>query len=337
VTGSGPSPADSRAPAPHIVRAPHLTGIMAEIAERRLEDHLRRAGAPVLIGQVGHGIPELQLDRFEIDRVALPPATKSIDALRERCERLSGLLSMHCGALDKALEPVRTGRLIRIVVQTDEADAFCLSVVPGQYVVGLALGLEPGRPHTDIAAANQVMVDLVDRWREDDLGLPSQNPGGLGATPRRQPEPPVPLVAGGSELLGRVLSRLQGDLMSTLDQDTVHWLALLEDGKPEPIIDQFDVPDVQARWFQLMSPDARRQFYGDLTANAHAKVGMFARAVRPVMGGPIRNLLLDVESGAIGVRPLSPTDCLVGVTLDQRHVPDFEAAMAALAERVADD
>jgi hypothetical protein len=310
---------------------------MAEFAERRLEDHVLRPGAPVLIGQVGHGIPELQLDRFDTARVALPSGMKSVDALRERCERLSGLLSMHCGALDKALEPVRTGRLIRIVVQTDEADAFCLSVVPGQYVVGLVLGLDPDRPHTDIAAANRVMVDLVDRWREDDLGLPSQNPGGLGGTPRRRPMPPLPLVAGGSELLGRVLSRLNEDLLSTLDQDTVHWLALQQLDKQVQIIDQFDVPDVQARWFQLMSPDARRQFYGDLTATAHAKVGMFARAVRPVMGGPIRNLLLDVESGAIGIRPLGPTDCLIGVTLDQRQVPDFEAAMAALAVRVTDD
>lgn len=324
MTGSGP----------HVTRAAHLDGAAVGIAERRLVEHVSKAGAPSWIGQVSNGIHDLHADLLHETGHHRTPV--ELGELRVQCPRVARLLSMHCSELDRRLEEVRTGRLIRVVLQTDVAVAFCLSVVPGQYIVGIQLGLDPARPHAAIDPANRVMVDLVNT-RRSDLGLPSLDPGGLAGR-KRLLEAGAPdgaaarlLTTDGEEPLAGVLAKLRDGVSEAEDQNTLHWLVFRRTDVLVPIIDQFEDPDME-RHFGLMTVEARRKYYSELTTEAHSIVGKLGRAGRPVLGGPVRSLVLDVEQGAIAIHELGQQEYLVGLTLDQDHVASLEATMATLAE-----
>ena len=90
------------------------------------------------------------------------------------------------GALDAALEEVRTGRLIRVVLRTDAGAVLCCSVVPREHLVGFV---------PDVAAvwaADVELAELVTRLRAR-VSLGSQNPGGwLSAKPDDLGAAPAP-------------------------------------------------------------------------------------------------------------------------------------------------
>lgn len=344
MTGSGPpQPVSPHTVAPHVTRAAHMPG-EGGAAERRLREHVSKPSAPRWIGQVGNGILDLHVDLLHDPGDHEPRTPDELAELRAECSRVARLLSMLCSEQDRRLEEVRTGRLIRVVLQTDEAAAFCLSVVPGQHVVGFQLGLSPTRPNAAVAPSDRVMVELVNK-RRTDLGVPSQDPGGLASRPTRQPvddhdsdaspaarSAPSPMVTGeaAGEPPDSLVATLRDRVLATVDPESLHWTELTRAGQPVFTIDQFGHPNME-RHFELMTVEARRKFYGELATDAHSIVSRLGRAIHSVLGGPMRSVVLDVEQGAIAIHRLGPQEYLLGVTLSQDHVQELEVSMATLA------
>ncbi|GAA4843374.1 hypothetical protein [Saccharopolyspora rosea] len=226
------------------------------------------------------------------------------------------------GALDAALEEVRTGRLIRVVLRTDAGAVLCCSVVPREHLVGFV---------PDVAAvwsADVELAKLVTQLRAR-VSLGSQNPGGwLSAKPEDLGGPPAPsevdeerTVPGGDpEQLCR----------AALSPADLHYAALWGGGEPVVAEDVFDDPAV-GRFFTQLDPGARRRFYAELGSRLPTVVGQFGRIVGPVLAPRVRQLTLDVEQGAVYYYRLRPGEYLVGVTLDQNAVALAERRMTDLS------
>jgi len=294
----------------------------------RLMDALQEEGAPRWIGQVVSGIFDFDADTFgEIEALAL---------LREDCRRTARLLSTLSFEQERRLEEARTGRLIRMVLQTDEAAGFCLSVVPGEHITSFVFEINPDTARTTVAQADRVLVDLVDSLRRK-LGLNSLNPGGLANFRERRPaadgDPraspasraePAPATAGDPR------GPLFDSVRSAVGSESLHWAARARGREIVFSVDQFEHPEL-VRQFRVMGIDARRKFYRDLATDALALTNRVGRVVRSLLGGPVRRIVLDVEQGAVVIHRLGPEDHLLGVTLSQEMVGETEATLTEIA------
>jgi hypothetical protein len=289
--------------------------------EGRLRAALAAPDAPRWLGQLVGGVPDLECDTL---------GAGSSGRLREAFHNAGRLLSILFAEQDRRLEPVRSGRLVRMTVRTGHGGASCLSVVPGQHVVGFLHDAGPDR----VAAADRAMIGLVDRLRAD-LGLRSQNPGGLAV--RRHSEHPVPAGDGamepadGSEPVaaGDTTGPLFERAAAAVDGAVVHWLGHVRDEAVVFTVDRLAERGL-ARHFRLMSVPARRRFYEAFGAEVVGLTGRLDRLVRAALGGPLVRLVLDMEQGALVVLRLGPREHLLGVTIDQERVAVAEEALDAL-------
>lgn len=83
---------------------------------------------------------------------------------REELKRLGRHLTFQVATLDRTLQEVRTGRVIRTVVHTEEGALFCDSVVPTEHVVGLVLdhtGAGPLFGHPAVDEADRAVAGLA--------------------------------------------------------------------------------------------------------------------------------------------------------------------------------
>ncbi|WP_214405380.1 hypothetical protein [Pseudonocardia lacus] len=296
-----------------------------------VEDRLRAAlagpDAPRWLGQLVGGVPDLECDTLDAG---------SSGRRREAFHNAGRLLSILFAEQDRRLEPVRSGRLVRMAVRTRRGGAFCLSVVPGQHVVGFVHDAGPQR----VNAADRAMVELVDRLRAD-LGLRSQNPGGLAA--RREGEHPVTPSAGPNGTADESALTTAGDpagplferTAAAVDGAVLQWLGHVRD---EAVVFTADrLADRRlARHFRLMSVPARRRFYEGFAAEVVALTGRLDRLARAPLGGPLDRLVLDMEQGALLVQRLGPREHLVAVTVDQERVAAAEEAIDALVGALRD-
>jgi hypothetical protein len=278
---------------------------------------LRRPGAPQWVGQVNCGV--------------LGPSDATVGTLRapnhlaRRCRNAARLLSLECARQDEALEPVRTGRLIRVVVETACGAAFCFPVVPDEHVVAFLITDGPVAPPGATVAADDVLIDLSTEMR-DERGLPDLEPGG-----RRGPaDPAVPVTDGPPTVRGRAASPLAVAAQRALDASSLQWIAHVRGSSIEFTADRFG-DDRAAVHFKVLKPDERRRFYAEVASGMDALVGGLSRYVLPVIGGPARRLSLDVEQGVIVAQRLGAREYLVGVTLIQHRVAEVEDIVARLA------
>ena len=291
-----------------------------DAVEVRLRAALAGGGAPRWLSQVAGGVPDLECDTLGPDEDAV--------RLRESFRNAGRLLSILFAEQDRQLEPARTGRLVRMALVAERGAGYCYSVVPSQHVVGFLPGAV-----ADIAAAEAAMVRLVDLLRRD-VGLRTQNPGGLAA-PRRTAEVEVPPGDAGPEpdpppfVTGDGAGALFDRALAALDGTVLHWLGHVREQTVVFAVDRFGDRRM-ARHFQLMSVPARRRFYTDFAEGVVALAGRLDRVARAPLGGPLDRLVLDVEQGALVVHRLGPREHLIGITLDQEQVARAERAVAAL-------
>jgi hypothetical protein len=287
--------------------------------------------APEWIGQVGDGVLEGAL-----------PAQSVVDAGRgETYGEQARALSLLCNEQDAVLEPrARTGRLIRVLVQTDAGVAAVMSIVPEQHFVGFQSGLSIEREYDAVKPIDHTMISLVDARREQ-LGLPSLDQGGEKGRKRRSTEESErgpDSVRTGEDPFPEGVAELYEAVRGVVDHKVVHWAALARAERSLPVfaLDQLAHPALVGM-HERISPAARRAFYATYAGGVHALVNRFGRAVRPVIGGPVRSLVLDVESGAIAVHRLTGDvpSYLLGLTLFQTEVQALEARLAALGWRAA--
>ncbi|QFZ22160.1 hypothetical protein [Saccharothrix syringae] len=254
---------------------------------------------------------------------ALPGGTR-----REELKRLGRHLAFQVTALDRALQEVRTGRLIRTVLHTEEGALFCDSVVPTQQVVGLVLdhaGVGPLFGHPAVEEADRAVARLATRLRAE-LSLGSLNPGGWETADDAEALPAVratePHVTAGEGPLTACVEAVRAR--------DLHLVAHVAGGEVLTMVDCLGDPAL-APFFKQVTVDARRRFYHGFTAELGGLATKLNRAVAPVVGGLLARLVLDVEMGAVYYYRIGTGEYLVGVTIDQARVRDADDRMSALA------
>ncbi|QQQ74562.1 hypothetical protein IOD16_25835 [Saccharothrix sp. 6-C] len=281
---------------------------------------------------------------FGMDALGDPPPTP--DALpggtrREELKRLGRHLTFQVATLDRTLQEVRTGRLIRTVLHTEEGALFCDSVVPTEHVVGLVLdhtGAGPLLGHPAVEEADRAVAGLATRLRAQ-LSLGSLNPGGWESAQDVAPLPVgeevVAHVTVGEEA-GAHVTAGEGPLtacLAAVRAQDLHLVAHVDGGEVRAMVDCLGDPSL-APFFKQVTVDARRRFYHGLAQEFGALTTKLNRAVNPVVGGLMARLVLDVEMGAIYYYRLRAGEYLVGVTIDQARVRAADDRMSALAEEL---
>ncbi|MGM1060595.1 hypothetical protein [Saccharothrix sp. Mg75] len=255
---------------------------------------------------------------------ALPGGTR-----REELKRLGRHLAFQVTSLDRALQEVRTGRLIRTVLHTEEGALFCDAVVPGEHVVGLVLdhaGAGPLFGHPAVDEADRAVADLATRLRAD-LSLGSLNPGGWATADDVAPlaeedEDAEPHVTVGNGPLTACVEAVRAR--------DLHLVAHVVAGEVRTMVDCLGDPSL-APFFTQVGVEARRRFYHGFAQELGTLTTKLNRAVSPVVGGLLLRFVLDVEMGGVFHYRLGPGEHLVGVTLDQARLSGADDRMSALA------
>lgn len=278
---------------------------------------------------------------FSVDVLGDPP--RSADMLpgstrRDELQRLGRTLSSATTSLDRTLQEVRTGALIRMVLHTEQGAAVCNSVVPREYVVGLVLNRAPGERGellaraADVRATDMAMARLVSRLREQ-VSLPSGNPGGYETAEDMEASPPIepsgdPYItfAGRSEAADGVRQAC----VRAIRPDDLHFVAYCRDRDVVFTADYLGDRSL-ARFFTQITVASRRKFYQEFSGELRSYATKLSRATSGVLGGLLLRCVLDVEQGAIYYYRIKPGDYLVGVTIDQSRVSGADDGMSRLA------
>jgi len=305
---------------------------------RACREVLSQAAAPHHLAHFSGTVLDFSLDTFEAHSVP-----KGGRWTRDQLVRLGQQLCLLFGGLDDALGDVRSGALIRLVAHTSLGACYCDQIVPGQLVVGTRF--EPVAD--DMAAgelpivagvrdADRIVARLVTDVRHS-LRQGSENPGGYEPGPGVEQ---VPAVAAPGQL--RVECLVDGDVTAAfvkaasgaLYRSALHYVALCRDAEIMAAVDRLDHGELNG-YFTQISVGARRAFYADFGRGVGFLVGRLGRMSLPVLGGPLRRVVLDVQQGALYYYRLRPGVYLLGVTLDQNKVSDVDDQMAELAGAAA--
>jgi hypothetical protein len=261
--------------------------------------------------------------------------------LRDECQRVGRHLTFQLDDLNRDLAGVRSGALIRTVLQGREGTVFGFSVVPRQYLIGVRFEESPTDPsrsplseHPAGRKADRAMAETVSALRATVRLLP-QNAGGWltedpasgqsdSSVPGLAPDDDAePHTSGDSDdwaaMVGRRYVRPAGlqYTASFRNDQVVFTLDVLDDERLAPFFTQITVP-------------ARREFYANLGREFSSIAGQLGRIVRPVTGGQLDRVVLDVEQGAMYFYRLGPAEHLLGVTVDQSAVSQADDSMARL-------
>ncbi|WP_026421925.1 hypothetical protein [Actinokineospora inagensis] len=288
-----------------------------------LATHLHAAvtAAPSLdcVGFFEHDDFVYGLNRLVADPTAAP-GTDRWDSLR----RLGVQLAVAWRDLDRGLQPMRTGRLIRTVVDAEGGAVFCETVRPGMHVIGAVSAVSVD----DREAADAAIASVVEHLRSAEK-LPSQNHGSFADS-----GPPVAEAGSGEVLRASGDSSLVDSLSTSIRLDGLHALAFFARGEKLADVDCFDSPGL-ASFHELATPAERRPLYSGLGQELAGLASQLNQATSGALGGRLRRIVLDVQSGAVYYRRLPRQRYLVGVTLDQTRVGRADHQMTDLADHLS--
>lgn len=265
---------------------------------------------------------------FGIDRLGEPPEEPT--GRRAALNRFGRTFAFTVNRLDRVLQEVRTGGLIRAVLHTSRGAAFCNSVVPKENLVGLVLDRKPANGLLRMSAirdTDQAMSALATTLRRR-LRLNSVNPGGwesvtepaaLPTAASTRPHVTFPAPAGAP------------DLAAALSPADLQLVSYCPDGEVACMADVLDDPSL-GPFFTQITTTARRKFYCDFSRELGPLAVSLGRSVRDVLGGSLLRMVLDVEQGAVYYYRVRAGTYLVGVTVDQSRVAVADDRMAALVE-----
>lgn len=283
------------------------------------------SGLPDYLGYFTVRLGHYVTDRFE---AYLPDWAPGVEVLRARTLDLCRHLTFTTGATDVALAGAASGALIRVLVETDDGLLVQNCVVTEHDVLGLRFFRPGGDPAAESAAVDRVCSDLT-RDLRGLLKLAPRDPGGFEHPAPRQGAVPddVTHVVGPDHPAAPAVRR-------ALDVGGLHYAALVSGTRTVCAADAFSAPGL-ARFRLQAVPEARRAFLGQLAPGLQSLAREYGRAARPVLRGPLRRLVLDVEQGAIIVVPLPASHLLLTVTLDQSAVATADECTADLVRDLA--
>lgn len=329
--------------------ASHVDGRFSEQRDRCRDAILSRQGLHHL-AHYTDCVCDFTLDVLEDSLFHPGWLPSSLDQWRNNCQRIGCDLSAVVGEVDDTLQQVRTGALIRTLLQGARGSFYCDRVVPNQYLIGLNIASSTlpvaggAQPWIDAAkTADIALTHLVTGLRKR-LSLGPENPGGwltwLSAKPSDENRPHRQAERARFDA-GHSLPHIEGDqdnrwvdlCRAEVDHGDLHYVAYCRDGEVLFSIDQLGHDRLMSFYTQI-SVEARRNFYHDFCRQFPLLVGRLGRIVGPVIGSRLERVVLDVEQGALYSYRIGTAEYLVGVTIDQSQVPAADDKMARLAQRI---
>lgn len=292
---------------------------------------------------------------FEVDVLAaVAPGDAgrgAAEARRVICRIVGRKLTFHSAwHLDDWLAQLRTGPLIRTVLRTDRGAVYCFRVVPDAYLFGatVAAGSDTGAV---LAAAEFDVVDREVGWLAEDIRrqirLAAVDYGGWTSERWRQEleraeqeaSQPELRPAGDSPPDGQITvsgadgHRAVGICRAEVAPDQLHSVGLFDNGEPIFSVDLLSDESLYSGREYLVADPIRRQRLQTMGVEVPAYLRELARTARPLIDGPVRTAVLDVEHGALFYRRLGSTRYLVGLTMYQERVHPAEEALDRIFAR----
>jgi hypothetical protein len=273
-------------------------------------------GAVHHLAQYNYGTLDFSID--VLDQVDPASASKNTDTSRRKEDvgHLGRQLHFMMRDIGAALEECDSGRLIRAKFDVGAGALLFYEVLPGEYLVGLALGAG------SVPAADRAMAGAVGKIRGL-LSLSDQNPGGF--TPRNgepvglAPADPASFTASRAGGAGEADDVFLGLAFTELERGSLHYAARFEKSACTSSADILD--DQRLRdFFTKITRERRRAVYQELGGHFHALSGSVDRALYGIVGQRTLRTVLDVEEGALYVRHRNRDEHLLGVTLVQKWV-----------------
>ncbi|GAA5060881.1 hypothetical protein HNP84_008903 [Thermocatellispora tengchongensis] len=292
---------------------------------RWCEDLLADHDGPHSMVYVRQGFAVLGLDVFDHERCPVKPH----DGLRQAHIDAARQLVAQIERFDLTLTALRTGELMRTVVEGPESLVFCGRVRPGEYLVAVRY-LPAGLPDGDAATATDRELSLLmTDIRMEVFGQPDEHPGGDPGGELPPVDPGWELrISEGAPGWGRALAE------SALHPLDLHYLACYRDWRHVFDADRFDHPLAAARPGRL-SPAARRERYAEAASRTRREMSLLAQTLWPVTSSGVRRIVLDVQEGALYAQMLPARGTFVfGVTTEQRAVRRAERRLTEAAARV---
>jgi hypothetical protein len=319
---------------PHTERAPHLDAKF-ESTVFQCRDAIRGHREIQHLAHYGDGVFDFSVDWLDQHATAHPH--------RHDLQRLGRALSFTLDRMDRTLQEVRTGAMIRMVLQTRNGVAITNAVVTRKNLVGLVLDQPTPsgtgeRPTAQVATADRAISALATELRKL-IQLRSTNPGGWEddtAEPiEAEEEVGAPFVSTPTTPDQRDAAVIEACRRAVRPRD-LHLVAYCADNEVVFTADHLDSP-VLGPFFTVLNVATRRKFYQEFSRELSALVVELGRTVRGVLGGPLQRLVLDVEQGAVYYYRLRPCTYLVGVTLHQNRVSQADARLAELARQFGNE
>jgi hypothetical protein len=268
---------------------------------------------------------------FAVDRLEEPAMSAGkVDQVREERRRVGRQLNFTVGRLEEMLQPLQSGRLIRLVLDFGRSAVYYFTTRQGEYLVGLALD------GTRIEAADEMMADLATGIR-DLHRLGPEDPGGFQHRPARVPASarPRPEVYGAADLdvAHARMARICGDAVHPKD---LHYIAHHHEGDLGFGVDVLADPSLRV-FFRDITPEARRSRYQEIGRLLVPLSRRLDRQIHELTGGQLTRTILDVEEGALYYHRLGGGEFLLGVTVDQAMVLQADRRMAEVLGKIRDD
>ncbi|MFD0688640.1 hypothetical protein [Actinomadura fibrosa] len=326
-----PSPAPG--PPVHLWAEPSLAGHEAiEVWRQRMA----RPGAPHHLAKCNRGVYEFEVDVLD-DEAALDQAAGASPERRALYRATEQQLAFMMTALDRELSRAETGRLIRMVLHAERGALFAMAVTPMNYVLAIVFGAAgplPGEPPRSLPRvplvrnADTFTSGLAEELR-DRIGLPPTNLGGwLSAALRlrasRTGEPVPAEGRGPATRRWGARPAVVDRLCALLDPTELIYLAVCREGRVTGEADLFDHPVVYRGRPPGELPQQARHYYRRLAEECALYARQLGQIAGQAMPGRLLRIVLDVEQGAVYHYRLSPSEYLVGVTINQKKVSESD-------------
>lgn len=312
---------------PYVYRAPYVDAAAFEDVEKLCLGVLDVDGLQH-VSYYMDGVLGLSFDVLEqTDLLTHPGRSGRPERRRRDLESFGRQINRAIVELNKALDPLDTGSLIRVVFDSGRGGLLYGRINSRQYLVGATVHARA------FDAADVTMSVLTTRCRAL-LGLSSQNPGGTEERPSR-PRPAArvaPHVIDRPAQVSPADNRFAELAREAVRPDDLHYVARCHGGAVNMAVDVFDAPELHSFFFTV-STKRHRDLYAALCRDLPVMTAGFARAARAAMGAAPVRLILDVEAGALCVHDAGGGQYLLGVTLDQQQVSVTEKRFWDLADR----
>jgi hypothetical protein len=272
------------------------------------------------VGHFVNGVATFSIDVLGSDVLAgyLSGGPAGPESLREALLALGRRFNYDMGQLDEELKRLRTGRLMRTILQVEHGGIFWYWIHENEYLVGQTLG-----GHT-VDDADRSMAGIAEAILVH-LRRPARNYGGFlrGITADdADPAPSAHAQERRSLRASRDIDGLAARCRDALDPRDLHYVSYFAGGLWQFSVDVLDdSPDTVD--FGGLGSAQRRAHYERIGQNLQFSAGQLDRCLTTVTRhrpGRLVRTVLDVESGALYHHPLGPGHYLVGVTLFQARV-----------------